>query len=373
MATTTFMTLSLPVPSSTLGPAWATQLNTALERVDQHDHTSGNGAKITVPALDINTDLTFKNNNATNLKSTRFINNSAVLSGLQDIRSLYVSGGDLYYNNSSGTNIRITSGGALDASSIGGIGGDYATSSGSVFYTNASDLFTFDQATNTRANLDVGDVTVREPVASAEGITIESPTSLAASYNLTLFAAPPGSGTKIVTLDSSGDLGASYDVDDSTLEVSSDVLRVKDAGITTAKINDSAVTTAKLNDNAVTRAKLSNNIVSVSSDSGTFSTSVGSYQSTGISAAITPKSTNVLVILESSNNLDDFVINANAFIRIKRGATVIKETSNGTGLNAITFIDTGATAGSSNTYSIEIRSGSGTVTINCKMSLLEIL
>ena len=133
MATTTFMTLSLPVPSSTLGPAWATQLNTALERVDQHDHTSGNGAKITVPALDINTDLTFKNNNATNLKSTRFINNSAVLSGLQDIRSLYVSGGDLYYNNSSGTNIRITSGGALDASSIGGIGGDYATSSGSVF------------------------------------------------------------------------------------------------------------------------------------------------------------------------------------------------------------------------------------------------
>jgi hypothetical protein len=35
-------------------------------------------------------------------------------------------------------------------------------------------------------------------------------------------------------------------VDDSTIEVGADALRVKDAGITTAKINDAAVTNIKL-------------------------------------------------------------------------------------------------------------------------------
>ena len=51
-------------------------------------------------------------------------------------------------------------------------------------------------------------------------------------------------------------LGASINldvaVDDSTIEVSADALRVKDAGITTAKINDAAVTNVKLANSSVT-------------------------------------------------------------------------------------------------------------------------
>lgn len=38
-------------------------------------------------------------------------------------------------------------------------------------------------------------------------------------------------------------------VDDSTIEIDTDTLRVKDSGITTAKINDDAVTAAKVEDN----------------------------------------------------------------------------------------------------------------------------
>lgn len=45
-------------------------------------------------------------------------------------------------------------------------------------------------------------------------------------------------------------------VDNATIEVVSDTVRVKDLGITSAKINDGAVTTIKLADNSVTLAKL---------------------------------------------------------------------------------------------------------------------
>lgn len=60
----------------------------------------------------------------------------------------------------------------------------------------------------------------------------------------------------VVTLD--------INVDNATIEISGDSLRVKDLGITTGKLADSAVTTVKINANAVTFAKMqqiSNNTV----------------------------------------------------------------------------------------------------------------
>ena len=50
-------------------------------------------------------------------------------------------------------------------------------------------------------------------------------------------------------------------VDNSTIEIASGNLRVKDSGITTAKINNSAVTTGKINALAVTTAKIANSAV----------------------------------------------------------------------------------------------------------------
>lgn len=54
----------------------------------------------------------------------------------------------------------------------------------------------------------------------------------------------------------SGSVTLDVNVDNATIEVVSDTVRVKDLGITSAKINDGAVTTIKLADNAVTLAKL---------------------------------------------------------------------------------------------------------------------
>jgi hypothetical protein len=48
----------------------------------------------------------------------------------------------------------------------------------------------------------------------------------------------------------------SVNVDDSTIEINADTLRVKDLGVVTAKIADDAVTSAKIADDAVTSAKI---------------------------------------------------------------------------------------------------------------------
>lgn len=237
MSTTPNMNLSLPTPSTTLGPAWAIQLNAAMDRIDQHDHSTGNGAKITVPAININTDLSFNDTNIDDVKSLRLSNLAAVLSGLSDIRSIYTFEGNLYYNNAAGDQIRITSGDGLDASSVGGIGGDYGGSTASAFYTSANSTFTWEQSSGVNALMDTGGILIRERTASANAITLQSPSSLAAAYTATLPAGLPGS-EKIMTMNSSGQIGVAYDVDNSSLEVASNTLRVKSEGVTPAMQQD---------------------------------------------------------------------------------------------------------------------------------------
>lgn len=113
MSTTSNMNLDLPTVSITLGPEWATKLNEALERIDIHDHSSTLGVKITPAGLNINDDLTFNSNSATNIKALRLISNSSTLTGASNIRSLYSSGGNLYFTNAAGTAVQITDGSSL--------------------------------------------------------------------------------------------------------------------------------------------------------------------------------------------------------------------------------------------------------------------
>lgn len=111
--TTPFMNLELPVPTQQLGPDWAVELNAALDLVDSHNHTSGQGVQIPTAGLNINAHLSFDGYKATDLFSTQYELQSVPLTGASNANSVSVSSGNLYFTNGSGTSVQITSGGSV--------------------------------------------------------------------------------------------------------------------------------------------------------------------------------------------------------------------------------------------------------------------
>lgn len=205
MPTTPHMSLILPTVDVTLGPEWATELNSAFETVDAHDHSPGKGLQVPSSGLALDADLPFNSYNATILRSVRFDEQNSPLAEVTDLACLYASGVDLWFNDGNGNQIQLTAGGALNAASIGGIGGDYATSTASVFYTDSTKTFTFWQNTNQSALMDCGTILLRKTTASSAAITIRADTSLSSGWTLTIPTAPPAS-TMFVGIDSSGNL-----------------------------------------------------------------------------------------------------------------------------------------------------------------------
>lgn len=201
------MDLQLPIPTVTLGPDWAVDLNAAFDLVDSHDHTSGKGVLVPSAGLNINTDLSCHSNNLTNVRSTRYINNGSPISGPSDLGAVFESGGDLYYNNSIGQHVQITQGAGLSLTSAGGFNGDYVGSTASASYSSLSGTFTFTQGPNTAAIMDSGPLVVRTTQVSSNGVTITPPNSLASPYQITLLAALP-STTNLLAISSSGQLTA---------------------------------------------------------------------------------------------------------------------------------------------------------------------
>ena len=225
MPTTANMSLLLPIVSTTIGPLWASEINNALILVDEHDHSPGKGVPVTSAGISLNGDLPFNSYNATTIRSTRYINNLTPLALPSDLSAIYVSGGNLYYNNEIGQQVQITAGAGLNAASIGAIGGDYGTSTASVFYTSATQTFTFWQDANTPAILDTGPIILRPTTVSPFGITLQAPTAIAADYTVTLPLSAPAS-TKILTMDSTGTVAAAYDVDNTTIQVVANTISV---------------------------------------------------------------------------------------------------------------------------------------------------
>lgn len=204
MANTTIspnMNLIVPTVGKDPGPDWANNINADLSIVDQHNHALGAGVQITPGGLNINSDLTFLNNNATTLRSVRFNPQSSTLSGAADLGCLYENGVDLYYNDGSGNQIRITQSGSV----TGSTGTITGLPSGTASVAFAGGVFTFESATNTPAEIVCGSVTVSQQVASGFGVNISANASQASNFDLVLPASLPGS-TTVVGLDSSGNV-----------------------------------------------------------------------------------------------------------------------------------------------------------------------
>lgn len=203
MSTTPNMGLLLPDPTITPGPTYASEIDDAFDLVDSHDHTLGKGVPIPTNAININNDLPFNGFNLDTIRATRFNSQSAFLTLPADVNELYVVNGNLVFNNNLGQPVQITEGATLDATSIGGIGGDFGTSTASVFYTSADKTFTFWSNTNTPANIDAGNITIRNTTLNSFGITLAPDPAIAANYELTLPAALP-TQTSALEVDPSG-------------------------------------------------------------------------------------------------------------------------------------------------------------------------
>lgn len=117
MATTPNIEIILATVSQTLGPEWAEIINAAFEKLDEHDHSTGKGKKITPAGLDITSALDFQNQDLQNAMSLGMQGqasaNPAKPSSLQSV------GSNLFYVNSAGASVQITSGSGVVSSGSG--------------------------------------------------------------------------------------------------------------------------------------------------------------------------------------------------------------------------------------------------------------
>lgn len=196
----------LPIPAVGIdpGPQWATDVNSCLTIIDGHNHSPGYGVQIGTDGLNINSDLTINSNNLTNIRSSQYTSQAAVLTLPADLSCVYVVGADLYYNNGSGTPIRLTQNGSI-AGTTGSISG--LTGTASVSYVSGSSTFVFQSATNTPGNIDGASFILRNLVANSNGLTLSPPNAMASNYTITLPALP--SSTSVLTMDTSGNITAS--------------------------------------------------------------------------------------------------------------------------------------------------------------------
>lgn len=245
--------MSLPIPSvgQEPGPQYATDVNNCLTIVDSHNHNPGSGVQVTTSGLNINADLSFQNNNLTLARSVRFQPQGSPLATASDLGCLYESGVDLYYNDGLGNQIRITSGGAITGTP-GSISGLVPPASAS--YNTGSGTFIWQSNVNASANMDFASAIFRNMTSGSFGVTVSAPAALGSNYSLVLPTIP--GATNFISLDTSGNLAAIWNVDNSTINFTGNNIRVKPAGITATELANNSVTTPAILNGAVTNAKL---------------------------------------------------------------------------------------------------------------------
>jgi hypothetical protein len=196
------MLLVIPDPGVTPGPAWASELNTALTRVDQHDHSSSNGVKITPSGLNINTDLDINNHSLLNVETLRLLN---LNTDAGTATTVYVKNGELFYEDDGANTVQLTDNGSV-AGATGTIGGMDSvppdinpTASFSTFNLD----FTFNHDSARPAKFNISDIQLypftQDPTTPASDyVSLKSPAALSAQYDWTFPLAVPSKTSPLV-------------------------------------------------------------------------------------------------------------------------------------------------------------------------------
>jgi len=219
------MSLLVPIVGVAPGPEWAQDINNSLTIIDSHDHSNGSGVQITPSGLNISSDLTMQGNNLVSTGSVSFLDQAATISGTTAIYSVL---GDLYYNDLAGNRIRLTINGSV-AGANGTISGLVSPASAS--FQALSETFIWQGNAFKPATMDMGSIIVRKLSNNSDGILLQAPTSLAntasIAYNLTLPTLP--SVQSFMTLDAAGQMAAPWTVDNDTIKIVSNQLKVNTA------------------------------------------------------------------------------------------------------------------------------------------------
>lgn len=226
------MSLVIPTAGTQPGPEYAYNINTSLTLIDQHDHSPGRGVQITPAGLDINSDLSLNSNSLIDALTVVF---TASDSASTAPMSLSIAPGgesppqqDLWYTPDTGVPIQITKNGQVNVIASSIEGETYAA--GTFFWTQAQDALP-----TTPANFDIGSIVLRPNTAlTAFGVQLVPPSAISSQYSINLPLLP--ASQKIMTLDNSGNMAAPYTVDNSTIVIAANVIKVPDAGIGPAQI-----------------------------------------------------------------------------------------------------------------------------------------
>ena len=141
---TNITAIAKPAVGVTAGPTWATDLNTTIDAVDGHDHSTNKGVRITPAAINVNAAFEYNSNDITELKTLSFDTATASTTSY----SIYQASGNLYWRNGSGTAVQITTGSTVNAGA-GSIDGMTGTDAGATFVNGAKAFNFFCDSGNT--------------------------------------------------------------------------------------------------------------------------------------------------------------------------------------------------------------------------------
>lgn len=325
------MNLPIPLVGQTSGPEWANDINASLTLIDSHNHTPGNGVQIPPAGLNINTNLAFNNNSATNLQATVFTPQGSYSTNY----GVHVEGVDLYYVDGNGNDVRLTSGGGVNATSSG-------ISSGTATASFVAGVLVANAAANTPANIQAASYLMGNNTANSKYLTLQPPNAMGSNYSLTLPSLP--ASQSFMAIDASGNISgyapvsggitgsniAASTISGSNIGVQT-VMALNIGNATILGFNIAANTVTKINQVAVGQQ--------ISSSSGAAATSSTSYVAvTNLSVTITTTGRPVMVFLQPDGvGLSSLFTSAggNPSYAIKRGSTIIGEFTGQPGTNPV--------------------------------------
>jgi hypothetical protein len=248
---TPYMGLVLPIPGEDPGPDYANNQYASGITVDQHNHSPGSGQQINPAGININANLPMNAFSLTSTATVSFSPFSMPLSGVSpNLGCIYVAGRELYYNDTVGNVIQMTSGGALNVTSSG-------ISSGTASASFSGGELVVKSSASSGANILMQSAILTNNGNLTNQLTLQAPT-LSTSITETLPSLPV-SATSIMQMDTSGNMSAVMTLDNTTIVQSSNVVSVGVIG------------TANIANGAVTQAKLASSVVGFSAGSGSAS------------------------------------------------------------------------------------------------------